>query len=133
MYTYGAAYTFTPVIYSSSGGHPLGVVESGSAITGVTTSSCCTALQTSTLPKKGPVLASATTYFLGVTTSAAAGCQCEVEGLWLMDDTNITSTGANDQYQYGDHYSTSGGYVTNYNSGWLASPLPPTEPAAEVN
>lgn len=112
-YTYsGSASTYSAGIYSNtSSGHPGSAIDSGSC-TAPSGSGYCTA-------KLHRVVIPLATVWLSLRGHASPGCQCEADGIWLMEDKKQVEDQV--QYEYGYNESTTGGYNTNYNSGWLTS------------
>jgi len=121
---YQGSGSFITGVFSDSAGSPGGLIHGGSG-TGVTTSYCCSALQTVAIHK----------------TATAAGTPYWVEvlgvggyGLWLTED-NDYSTGQPYDFHYG-YFETynfgSGTFTTSYNSGWIASTASPYRPAASL-
>lgn len=121
--------TYQAGVYASASGNPGNPIFTVSITPASTTSLCCTTLVTGTGHK---TVVPAGNAWVEVTAVASAGCNCESYGLWLMENTNFTVHGGGMKYEYGDHFHTSGGYTTNYNSGWLTSSGVPAGGAVEV-
>lgn len=121
IYQYSfASNQYTAGIYSDSGGQPGALIGNAATLSANPSagSLCCTQLVTGSI---GKTVVPAGPAWLVVSGNAQPGCQCEDYGLWLMENTNFTVHGGGMEYAYGDHFHTSGGYNTTYNSGWLSS------------
>ena len=121
---YAGSGGFRTGVYSDASGSPGGLIHGGSG-TGVSTSYCCTALQTTAIHKT--VAALGTPYWTEVTSSGGYS-------LWLTEDTDY-STGQHYDWHYG-YFETynfgSGTFTTSYNSGWISSTASPYRPAVAL-
>jgi hypothetical protein len=122
---YRFAGTFDVSILKDSGGLPGNAISIGS-VSGVSTSYCCSALQTAAMsPKK--VLAAATPFWVNVTSNGGGG-------LWLTEDSDYSVGQPYDfHYSFFETYNFgSGTYTYSSTSGWLASTASPFRPALKL-
>lgn len=126
---YGTGKFVTGIYSNNASNVPGNVIVSATFSTAVTTSECCSALQTISIPST--TLNSGTTYWVEVSAAAPSTENSETYGLWLMNDTNESSGANHDMYQYHDYYEEDGTTYSNVTSSWTAETTY-SEPAAKV-